>query len=328
MTAVPSSRLDYLSTWPTGQPYPNVSTLNSPFGTVLANAAIVASGTGGGIQVLAAQATELIVDTNGYFAPPGGGELLFYPLPPCRLVDTRSGQGKSGAFGPPRLLANTGRDIPMRSNCGIPSQAEAYLVNMTVVPVGTLAYFSAWPAGRAFPGVSTLNSSDGSIIANAAIVPAGANGAITVLASNLTDLIVDVNGYFAPPAAGGLRFYPLRPCRLADTRFSQETSGVFGPPQLFGYSTRDFAVRQTSCSVSDSAQALSLNVTAVPDGPLGFLSLWPGGQAFPGVSTLNSQRGLTIANAAIVSPGTDGTIRAMSSNGTQLILDINGYFAP
>jgi hypothetical protein len=38
------------------------------------------------------------------------------------------------------------------------------------------------------------------IIANAAIVPAGAGtgGAITALAPDATDLIIDIDGYFAP----------------------------------------------------------------------------------------------------------------------------------
>jgi hypothetical protein len=72
---------------------------------------------------------------------------------------------------------------------------------MTVVPQGPLGFLSAWPAGQPFPTVSTLNSPDGFVVANAAIVPAGTagiGGAITVLASNPTDLIIDVVGYFAP----------------------------------------------------------------------------------------------------------------------------------
>jgi hypothetical protein len=69
---------------------------------------------------------------------------------------------------------------------------------MTAVPQGPLGFLSAWPAGQSYPGVSTLNSSDGYVIANAAIVPAGASGAITVLASNATDLIIDIVGYLAP----------------------------------------------------------------------------------------------------------------------------------
>jgi hypothetical protein len=48
------------------------------------------------------------------------------------------------------------------------------------------------------PVVSTLNSPNGGIVANAAIVPAGANGAISVFATDATHLVLDINGYFAP----------------------------------------------------------------------------------------------------------------------------------
>jgi hypothetical protein len=46
--------------------------------------------------------------------------------------------------------------------------------------------------------VSTLNSPSGRVIANAAIIPAGTNGAVSFVAGNPTDLILDINGYFAP----------------------------------------------------------------------------------------------------------------------------------
>jgi hypothetical protein len=42
------------------------------------------------------------------------------------------------------------------------------------------------------------NAPTGTVLANAAIVPAGTSGAIDVLATNTTDLIIDINGYFAP----------------------------------------------------------------------------------------------------------------------------------
>ena len=54
-----------------------------------------------------------------------------------------------------------------------------------------------WPTGEAQPGVSTLNS-DGRVKANAAIVPAGTSGAISVYATDTTDLVLDINGYFVP----------------------------------------------------------------------------------------------------------------------------------
>jgi len=46
------------------------------------------------------------------------------------------------------------------------------------------------------PSFSTLNDPSGTIVANAAIVPAGTNGAITVFASDATHVIIDIDGYF------------------------------------------------------------------------------------------------------------------------------------
>jgi hypothetical protein len=61
-----------------------------------------------------------------------------------------------------------------------------------------MSFLSAWQAGQPFPNVSTLNAPTGRVIANAAIVPAGANGDITVVSGDATELIIDINGYFAP----------------------------------------------------------------------------------------------------------------------------------
>jgi hypothetical protein len=74
----------------------------------------------------------------------------------------------------------------------------AYSVNVTVVPDGVLEYLSAWATGSSQPFVSTLNSFDGAVVANAAIVPAGTSGAISIYVTNPTHVILDINGYFAP----------------------------------------------------------------------------------------------------------------------------------
>jgi hypothetical protein len=54
-----------------------------------------------------------------------------------------------------------------------------------------------WPDGSQQPTVSTLNARDGFITSNMAIVPNG-NGSIDAYASALTQLILDISGYFAP----------------------------------------------------------------------------------------------------------------------------------
>ena len=63
-----------------------------------------------------------------------------------------------------------------------------------------------------------MNSLDGRIKANAAIVPGGYQGAVSVYASNTTDVVLDIDGYFTTPSAAAMAFYPLTPCRVFDTR--------------------------------------------------------------------------------------------------------------
>src|SRR5262249_38771640 len=55
-----------------------------------------------------------------------------------------------------------------------------------------------WPTGVPQPVVSTLNSFLGTVVSNAAIVPAGTSGSVNVFVTNNTDLIIDINGYYAP----------------------------------------------------------------------------------------------------------------------------------
>ncbi len=142
-----------------------------------------------------------------------GFGLRFVPVAPCRLADTRYTS---------ILAGGTARDFAIpQSGCGIPSTAQAYSLNVTAVPAGYLGYLTAWPTGQARPNASTLNSWQGTVVANAAIVPAGADGAVSVYVSNATDVILDVNGYFdTSSGANSFAFYPATPCRVADTRWA------------------------------------------------------------------------------------------------------------
>jgi hypothetical protein len=175
-----------------GEPENRVSTLNNPTGTNVANAAIVPAGTHGEITAYANDDTDLLIDINGYFAAPGQAGLSLYPLTPCRVFDSRkvgSGQPFSGLLNPPVNFPNGG--------CAVPTAAQAYVTNATVVPPPTLAYLTLWPDGQNQPAVSTLNAPDGWITSNMAIVPTS-NGSIDAYAAGLTQLILDISSYFAP----------------------------------------------------------------------------------------------------------------------------------
>jgi hypothetical protein len=212
------------------------------------------------------------------FAPQVSPATHFVPVTPCRIADTRN---LNGPFGGPAITGGTSRDFVIpNSACGIPPTAAAYSLNVAVVPAGPLGYVTLWPTGQPQPLVATLNSIDGRIKSNAAIVPSGSNGAVSVFATDTTDVILDINGYFVSGnSAAALAFYPVTPCRIADTR---NATGPLGGPGLPALSTRSFPILASSCGLPGGAQAYSLNFAAVPKGTsLGFLTAWPAGQSGP-----------------------------------------------
>ena len=146
--------------------------------------------------------------------------LTFVAITPCRLVDTRgaaAGFNGIAPFSGPSIAGGGTLTIPVQSPteagtnttpapCGvIPSIAQAYSFNLTVVPTVSgraVDYVSLWPSGYAQPFVSTLDDPQGAIVANAAIVPAGSpSGGISVYNHGpaTTDVIIDMNGYYASP---------------------------------------------------------------------------------------------------------------------------------
>ena len=208
------------------------------------------------------------------------------------------------------------------TSCNINSGAQAYVLNFTAIPrSGALGYLTVWPTGNQQPLVSTLNAPTGTIVANAAIVPAGTAGDISVYASDDSDLVADITGYFAPapPYSGGLSLYAAAPCRVLDTRQSGGAfSGKLNPP---------INVDASPCGVPDTALGYVFSVTAIPQAPLGYLTLWPDGQNQPLASTLNALDGAITSNMAILQ-NFDGQSNAYASSQTQMVIDISSYFAP
>jgi hypothetical protein len=119
----------------------------------------------------------------------------FITTVPCRVVDTRNA---NGTFGGPKLTGGVPRSFPLPAGpCpGIPANASAYSLNITIFAPEAPGFLSAYPTGSSQPTVSTLNYSTGQTIPNAAIVPGGTSGSIDIFSVANTHVIIDINGYF------------------------------------------------------------------------------------------------------------------------------------
>src|SRR5262249_11821532 len=154
---------------------------------------------------------------------------VFVAMTPCRIVDTRVTSGFPGAFGPPSLIGGFSRTFPFQSStaCPLPAIAQAYSVNIAVVPAGFLDFITVWPTGQPRPNAATLNSYVATVIANAAIVPAGTGGSVDVYAGHNTEIIIDINGYYAPQS--GLTLAPGS-AGTPSLGFSDDPgTGIFSP---------------------------------------------------------------------------------------------------
>ena len=126
-------------------------------------------------------------------------------------------------------------------------------------------------------------------------------------------------------ADGPFSYYPLTPCRVADTR---NAAGTNGGPILSAGVTRNFQV-QGVCGVPVGAKAVSLNLTIVAPSAGSWLTVWPSGGTAPFVSAINFAAGdPPTANGAIVGLSANAQdLSIKNAVGTvHVIVDVTGYF--
>ena len=133
----------------------------------------------------------------------GAGPYNFYSVTPCRLADTRNPSNAQGTGGP-SLAAGAPRNFPIAGQCGVPTDAKAAALNVTVVSPTLEGFIKIWPYNTPLPAVSTINFAAGEpAIANGAIVPLAADATFhisvvygTAVPGGSADLILDVTGFF------------------------------------------------------------------------------------------------------------------------------------
>ncbi|HEX7917057.1 FG-GAP-like repeat-containing protein [Rudaea sp.] len=119
-------------------------------------------------------------------------------------------------------------------------------------------------------------------------------------------------------------FVSMVPVRLMDTRGGATIDGQFsgGGPTA----STTLTVLGRAGIPAGGVSAVALNVTVMDPGNFGYLLVWPTGTTQPVASNLNYVAGLSISNEVIVKVGTNGQVSIVSSGGSNIVVDVTGYF--
>ncbi|MBS1791778.1 MAG: putative Ig domain-containing protein [Acidobacteria bacterium] len=262
----------------------------------------------------------------------GNPGLMFYPLAhPVRLLDTRP--GASACFTPNAPIPGaTSFTQPARGICDsltIPANAAAVTGNITTVQSGG-GYLTLYPSDVALPFVANSNFAANQILNNVFTVGLGtADGAFKIYVTTDTNVVVDITGYYAPPAVGGLYFHKLPyPVRLLDTRAGQSGCFTPGAPLGAGTDTTQFATGACAgVTIPPTALAVVGNATTVNPGQ-GFLTLYPSNAVRPTVASSNFAAGQTMNAPLTVGLSASGAFNIYTLATTDLVVDLLGYYSP
>ena len=238
----------------------------------------------------------------------------YVPQNPVRLLDTRSTQS---------VPAQSTITLKVAGVSGVPADASAVSLNVTVTTTRTDGFVTVWPTGGTRPVVSNLNFVAGQTVPNLVSAKVGTGGTVSLYNSSWTpvDFVVDLGGYYAigaPTDGGGT--VSVTPTRVLDTRI-----GLGGPKAIA--SGADLALKVTGGVVPTDALAVLINLTVASPTTAGYLAAYPAGLAAPTVSNVNFAVGQTTANLSLVKVGTGGmiNIRSGAYADTDVVADIMGY---
>ncbi|MFC1404967.1 MULTISPECIES: right-handed parallel beta-helix repeat-containing protein [Streptacidiphilus] len=249
---------------------------------------------------------DLVVDTVGTFSNNARG-LLYHPVGPVRVLDTRTGKQVAGRGTTSVKLAGTH---------GIPSNASAVVLNVTAADARSAGFLTAFGTGQPLPGVSNSNWSTGQVVPALVTVPL-TNGAVSLHngGAGAVDFIADLVGYYDSSSTGAV-FIHNAPVRLLDTR-----SGTGAPKQQLG-------AGQTLRLRIGTAVAAALNLTVTGSRGGGYLTAFPDGTSLPTSSDLNYTAGQTVANMTVTPVGPDGYVDIHNGGGTpvSVMADLSGTY--
>lgn len=322
ITATNATSSGFLTAHHSGVSAPRTSNVNYGPGHMVANLAVVEVGADGYITIsnTSAGSVQIVVDASGYFDAAGVWDApgSYQPVVPTRALDTRTSSGPVAG----------GSSVPLRLGgaTGVPANASAVVVNLTVTEPTSYGFISAYPTGSAMPNVSNQNYVSGQTVPNLAVVPVGADGTVTIANTSYgtAQVVADVVGYFLPgTAATDGAFVGIAPTRFLDTRTFRGpvVNAETVPLQVAGVN-----------GIPQDARGVWVNLTVTEPTTFGYFEARGHMAPWQQTSNLNFAGGQTLANLAFVPVGAEGKIEVQAIlnqvprlETTHMVVDVFGY---
>ena len=300
VTSVDQATGGFLTVYPCGTERPLASSVNflagQPRGAL---ATTLLRQPDRALCVFSNTATNVVVDLQGVFAPSDG--LLFESVTPDRVLDTRV----------------TGR----KPTIAIPAPpgAKAVAATLTVTGSNFAGFLTAYPCSLGFnlPVVSSVNWLPGETVAGAVFVPVADDGTFCLTANAPVDVIVDVTGVFGG-ATGNLRFTPVPPTRMVDTRVG---TGGWRGHQAPGQTIEIGAAPEDAVAVTGT-------ITMIDPGVSGYVTGTICGQPVGATSSVNGAGSSVMANSLTVELSPGGNLCITSLVATHTLFDTTGWWKP
>jgi hypothetical protein len=258
---------------------------------------------------------NLVADVVGWFTP--SSNLRLRALTPARLLDTRDGTGDVlGA-----VAGGSTVSLKVTDRGGVPANAKAVALNVTVTEPTNGSFLTVFPAGDARPLASSVNMVRGQTVPNMVLARVGTDGRVSIYNnSGAVHVVVDVVAAFADNAPG--RLVAVQPARVLDTR-----EGIGAPVAKVGQDALVMKLTGQAGIPGSGVSAVLMNVTAVTPDRDTFITVYPTGGDRPLASNLNVVAGQVIPNMVLARVGPDGSVAFSNNQGSvDLVADVMGYF--
>lgn len=243
---------------------------------------------------------------------------------PCPLHDSTSASGNLAgpiAAGATRTVQVTGllpTDQGVAPETCVPAGATSVVVTISAIDPVRAGNLRLSPEGEVATGGVVNYNENGLDNANTVTVPLRDSGRLDIFANaSATGVRLTALGYHS--TTGTLRYNPLTPCAVADSRPTQgATGGYLGPfgaddtypdVQVTGTFSSDQGGGNTTCGVPDGVAGVFVNLVSVgPAGGSGHLTIGAGGTDPVEPLTPFADINLNNATGAIVPLAADGTL--------------------